>query len=138
MQQGEASERHTSGQSSGEKAPAQPWVAVGSSTTDCAPKIGRTEDDGILFKIKIQIQGKLYIALIDSGASRCYASPKAMVEWELPGTPELVHLELVDGSKIRSTRKIRGVLCTARKMVCYEDFIVTKLLHGVDIVLRMT
>ena len=80
----------------------------------------------------------MYIVLIDSDASRCYTSPKAVVEWELPGTPELVHLELADGSKICSTQKIRGVLCTARKMVCYEDFIVVKLLHGVDVVLRMT
>ena len=76
IQQGEANERHIGGQSNGEKAPTQSWVAVGSSTSDCAPKIGRTKDDGILFKIKIQIQGKVYIALIDSGASRCYASPE--------------------------------------------------------------
>ena len=111
---------------------------MGISTTDYAPKIGRTEDDGILFKIKIQIQGKAYVALIDSGASRCYTSPKAVVEWELPGTPKLVNLELADGSKIRSTWKIRGVLCTAGKTVCYEDFTMTKLLHGVDVVLGMT
>ena len=111
---------------------------MGSSTINYAPKIGRTEDNGILFKIKIQLQGKAYVALIDSGASRCYASPEAVVEWELPGTPELVHLELADGSKIQSTQKIRGVLCTAGRTVCYEDFTVTKLLHGVDVVLGMT
>ena len=115
IQQGEANERHIGGQSSGEKAPTQPWVAMGSSTTDCAPKIGRTEDDGILFKIKIQIQGKAYVALIDSGASRCYASPEAVVEWELPGTPELVHLELADGSKIRSTQEDSGSSVHGRK-----------------------
>ena len=68
--------------------PTQPWVAVGSSTTDCAPKVGRSEDDGILLKIKIQIQGKVYVALVDSGASRNYASPEAVVDWELPGTPD--------------------------------------------------
>ena len=43
------------GDQSSEKAPTQPWVAVGSSTTDCAPKVGRDEDDGVLLKIKIQI-----------------------------------------------------------------------------------
>ena len=100
-EQGEASDRPTGGQSSSNEAPTQPWVAVGSSTTDCAPKVGRAEDDGILFKIKMQIQGKVYVALVDSGASRNYASPEAVVDWELPGTPELVHLELADGSKIR-------------------------------------
>ena len=111
---------------------------MGSSTTDCAPKVGRVEDDGVLFKIKIQIQGKVYVALVDSGASRNYASPEAVVDWELPGTPDVVHLELADGSKIRSTQKIPGVICQAGKIVSYEDFTVTKLLHGVDVVLGMT
>ena len=54
-EQGEASVRPTGGQSSGNEAPTQPWVAVGSSTTDCAPKVGRSEDDAVLLKIKIQI-----------------------------------------------------------------------------------
>ena len=137
-EQGEASDRPTGGQSSSNEAPTQPWVAVGSSTTDCAPKVGRSEDDGVLFKIKIQIQGKVYVALVDSGASRNYASPEAVVDWELPGTPDVVHLELADGSKIRSTQKIPGVMCRAGKIVSYEDFTVTKLLHGVDVVLGMT
>ena len=137
-EQGEASVRPTGGQSSGKETPTQPWVAVGSSTTDCAPKVGRSEDDGVLLKIKIQIQGKVYVALVDSGASRNYASPEAVVDWELPGTPDVVHLELADGSKICSTQKIPGVMCTAGKISSYEDFTVTKLLHGVDVVLGMT
>ena len=32
----------------------------------------------ILLKIKIQIQGRTYVALVDSGASRNYASPEAV------------------------------------------------------------
>ena len=135
---GETSARPTGGKSSGIEAPTQPWVAVGSSSTDCAPKVGRAEDDGVLLKIKIQIQGRTYVALVDSGASRNYASPDAVVDWELPYTPELVHLELADGSKIRSTQKIQGVMCRVGQTVSYEDFTVTKLLHGVDLVLGMT
>ena len=103
VQSGEINERPVDGRFSVQDAPTQPWVAVGSSTTDCAPKVGRTEDDGVLFKIKIQIQGRTYVALVDSGASRNYAAPEAVVAWELQGTPDVVHLELVDGSKIRST-----------------------------------
>ena len=61
-----------------------------------------------------------------------------MVDWELPGTPDVVHLELADGYKIRSTQKIPGVMCRAGKIVSYEDFTVTKLLHDVDAVLGMT
>ena len=78
------------------------------------------------------------MALVDSGASRNYASPDAVEYWELPSTPDLVHLELADGSKIRSTQKIAGVMCSAGQIVSYEDFTVTKLLHGVDVVLGMT
>ena len=138
VQLGEVNERPVDGRSSVQDAPTQPWVAVGSSTTDCAPKVGRSEDDGVLLKIKIQIQGQVYVALVDSGASRNYASPEAVVEWELQGTPDVVHLELADGSKIRSTQKIPGVMCSAGKISSYEDFTVTKLLHGVDVVLGMT
>ena len=54
-EQGKADDRPIGGQSSKTNALPQPWVAVGSSTTDCAPKVGRNEDDGILLKIKIQI-----------------------------------------------------------------------------------
>ena len=135
---GKADDRPIGDQSSTNDALPQPWVAVGSSTTDCAPKVGRNEDDGILLKIKIQIQERTYVALVDSGASRNYASPDAVEYWELPSTPDLVHLELADGSKIRSTQKIAGVLCSAGQTVSYEDFTVTKLLHGVDVVLGMT
>ena len=136
--EGKADDRPIGGQSSSTKALTQPWVAVGSSTTDCAPKVGRNEDDGILLKIKIQIQGRTYVALVDSGASRNYASPEAVANWELSSTPDLVHLELADGSKIRSTQKIPGVMCSTGHVVSYEDFTVTKLLHGVDVVLGMT
>ena len=137
-QLGKSNDHPVGGKSSEMEAPTQPWVAVGSSTTDCAPKVGRSEDDGVLIKIKIQIQGRTYVALVDFGASENYASPEAVVQWELLGTPDVVHLELVDGSKIRSTQKIPGVMCSAGKIVSYEDFIVTKLLHGVDEVLGMT
>ena len=52
---GKANDCPVGDQSSVEDAPTQPWVAVGSNTTDCAPKVGRSEDDGVLLKIKIQI-----------------------------------------------------------------------------------
>ena len=82
--------------------------------------------------------GRSYTALIDSGASRCYASPETVDCLDVRCTPELVHLELADGSKIRSTQKIQGVMCTVGKNICKVDFTVTKLLHDVDLVLGMT
>ena len=49
---GKADDRPIGGQSSRTNALPQPWVAVGSSTTDCAPKVGRSEDDGTIIKNK--------------------------------------------------------------------------------------
>ena len=138
VQVGKANDRPIGGTSSEMEALNQPWVAVGSSITDCAPKVGRFEDDGVLLKIKIQIQGRTYVALVDSGASKNYASLDAVVAWELQGTPDVVHLELADGSKIRSAQKIQGVMYSAGTTVSYEDFTITKLLHGADVVLGMT
>ena len=66
---GEASGHQTGGRYTEETASRQPWFAVGSSTTDCAPKVSREIDDGILFKVKVSMYGRTYTALIDSGAS---------------------------------------------------------------------
>ena len=135
---GQASDHQAGEQSTEEKASGQPWLAVGNNTTDCAPKVSREIDDGILFKVKVSMYGRTYTALIDSGASRCYVSPETVDLLELQCTPELVHLELADGSKIRSTSKVRGVMCTVGTNICKLDLTVTKLLHDVDLVLGMT
>ena len=65
VQSGEVNERPVDGRSSVQDAPTQPWVAVGSSTTDCAPKVGRSGGRWhVLLKIKIQIQGRTYVAVV--------------------------------------------------------------------------
>ena len=137
-QMGEASVHQAGGKSEKKIASNQHWVAVGTRTTDCAPSVGRSETDGILLKVKIQLSGRSYVALVDSGASRCYASPATVDLLEQPCIPELVHLELADSSKICSTQKVQDVKCVVGNTVCRMDLTVTNLLHDVDVILGMT
>ena len=123
------------GQHSTETPPPQPWIAVGDQSTDCASRVRRQVTDGVLLKLTVSIAGRQLIALVDSGASRCYMSPETVTAVGLQTSPALVHLELADGSKIRSTQQVQGVKCTMGNFVCSVDFTVTKLLHQVDMVL---
>ena len=67
--------------------------------------VKRAVIDGILFKVIVSISGRKKIGLIDSGASRCYMSTKTAVHCELDLNPEILHLELADGSKVQSTQR---------------------------------
>ena len=94
----QAGEQHST-----ETPPPQSWIAVGDQSTDCASRTRRQVTDGVLLKLTISISGRQVIALVDSGASRCYMSPEAVTSLGLQTSPALVHLELADGSRIRST-----------------------------------
>ena len=54
---------------------------------------------------------------------------------ELVLNPEILHLELADGSKVQSTQKATNVNVCVGKSICRVDFTVTKLLKDVDLVL---
>ena len=115
--------------------PPQPWIVVGDQSTDYASRVRRQVTDGVLLKLTVSINGRQLIALIDSGALRCYMSPEAVTSLGLKTSPALVHLELADGSKIRSTQQVQGVKCVLGTFVCSINFTVTKLLHQVDMVI---
>ena len=91
--------------------------------------------DGVLLKLIISIFGQPVIALVDSGASRCYMLPEVVTSLGLQTSLALVHLELVDGSRIRSTQQVQAVRCGLGNFVCTMNFTVTKLLYQVDLVL---
>ena len=133
--QGEAGVRQASGTSTSERQPRQSWIAVGARSTNCASRNARSVTDGVLLKLAVSIAGRELVALIDSGASRCYISPEAVSNLGLQTTSVLVHLELADGSKIRSTQQAQDVRCTVGQNICQLNFTVTKLLHDVDLVL---
>ena len=79
------------------------WVAVGYSDQEELASVDRKIKDGILFRVAISVAGRRCVALIDSGASQSYISPEIVTLCELQCSPTLIHLELADGSKVRST-----------------------------------
>ena len=83
--------------------PSRSWIAVGDRSTDCASRTVRQVTDGLLLKLAVSIAGRRLVALVDSGASRCYMSPEIVTSLGLITSPAQVHLELADGSKIHST-----------------------------------
>ena len=63
-------------------------------------------------------------------------SPKTATLCELLLHPEILHLELADGSKVQSTQKAENVNVNVGKSICWVDFTVTKLLKDVDLYLE--
>ena len=137
MIEGRSSIHYAGDQSTEKRPPPHSWIAIGERSTDCAFRTGRQVTDGVLLKLTVSIFGRQLVALVDSGASRCYISPEIVTSLGLKTSPALVHLELEDGSKIQSTQQVQGVRCTMGNLVCRLDFTVTKLLHQVDLVLRV-
>ena len=103
----------------------QHWLAVGHDYHDEATNVGRSVSDGVLFKIVVHIFGRKLMALIDSGASRCYIAPETAAACELHLEKEKLHLELADGSKVQSAHKAPNVTIVVGKAVCKVDFTVT-------------
>ena len=81
------------------------WVAVGYSDQEELASVDRKIEDGILFSVTVSVAGRRCVALIDSGASQSYISPEMVTLCELQCSPILIHLELADGSKVRSTQQ---------------------------------
>ena len=61
--------------------------------------------------------------------------PRNCCNCELQLNPEILYLELTDGSKVQSTQKADNVNVVVRKSIYRVSFIVTKLLKDVDLVL---
>ena len=110
---------------------------MGYSDQEELASVDRKIKDGILFRVAISVAGRRCVALIDSGASQSYISPEIVTLCELHCSPTLIHLELADGSKVRSTQQTQAVPCIVGNSICQITFTVTKLLSNVDVVLGM-
>ena len=130
---------HPPGEELIEKATAaQHWVAIGAEERDTSSaSAGRKITDGMLFRVAVSIAGRRVIALIDSGASQSYMAPETAALCELDCETAELHLELADGSKIKSTQQTQFTICTVGEAVSQIKFTITKLLSNVDIVLGM-
>ena len=111
------------------------WVAVQSQTAphDCTSM--RTQEDGILLVVTVRVHGKEARALIDSGASRSFISPAAIVRLGLHCVPSECVLELADGKKVLSQGKPSHTPICIGSSVSKLDLTVTPLLQQIDIIL---
>ena len=64
-----------------------------------------------------QWQERRCVALIDNEASQSYISPEIVILCELQCSPTLIHLELADGAKVRSTQQTQAVSYVAPKVM---------------------
>ena len=117
----------------------QHWVAIGDEVEEQIMKAsaGRKIKDGVLFRVSVSIAGKECIALIDSGASQSYMAPATVAHCELECEPALLHLELADGTKIKSTQQTQFANCVVGEAVSRIKFTITNLSSNVDVVLGM-
>ena len=111
-------------------------TAVQTTSAASAPK--RELKDGLLLYIPIRIFGKPAKALVDSGASRNFISPAAVVRLGVFTTHENCALELANGQRILSQGKAPGVLVTVGSDAGKYDLTVCTLLPNVDVILGMT
>ena len=117
---------------------AQHWVAIGAEEQKTSSaSAGRKLKDGMLFRVAVSVSGRRVVALIDSGASQSYMAPETVALCELTCEPAELHLELADGSKIKSTQQTQFTQCTVGEASSLIRFTITKLLSNVDIVLGM-
>ena len=117
---------------------AQHWVAIGVEEQKTSnASAGRKLQDGMLFHVAVSISRRRVVALIDSGASQSYMAPEIVALCELKCEPAELHLELADGSKIKSTLQTQFTQCTVGEASSLIKFTITKLLSNVDVVLGM-
>ena len=87
--------------------------------------------------IPVTINGHKASALVDSDATRCYMVPSMVIAIDLHTVNSNSLLELADGTKIHSLSKAPNVVVYIGQHPSKMDFTVTKLLHGVELVLGM-
>ena len=85
-------------------------VVVGDETGKIKRKIERVEEDGILLVVPTRINGKLFTALIDSGATRCFVTPECSTIAGLSCVPHDTFSELGNGARALSVVWCRGHL----------------------------
>ena len=98
-------------------------------------KLSRVESDGILLIVPVQINGKMFSALIDRGATRCFVTQKCCTIAGLSCVPCDTFLELGNGTTALSRSKVHGAPITTASVTTRIDLTLSHLLHDVDIVL---
>ena len=85
--------------------------------------------------VPVQINGKVFSALIDSGATRCFVTQKCCTIAGLSCVPCNTFVELGNGTTALSHGKVHGAPITTASVTTWIDLTLSHLLHDVDIVL---
>ena len=133
----------SSGLKKNKEKPQRQWTVVSSvKTTEGKTaegcKIDRTPEDGVLLIVPIVIRGKIFKALVDSGATRCFVSPSCMTVAGLQGKRSDTFLELGNGQRVLSRGYVPEMPLTLSGHTSTIDLTVTSLLHIVEVVLGNT
>ena len=102
------------------------------------PENPRTKEDGVLMVVPARIFGQEVRALIDSGATRCFISPAGVTRCGLSVESHHTFLELGDGKKVLSRGRAVDVPVVTSGYTVKMNLTVSRLLHGMDVVLGMT
>ena len=102
------------------------------------PKNPRSQEDGVLMVVPARIFGQEVRALIDSGATRCFISPAGVTKCGLNVESHNTFLELGDGKKVLLRGRAVDVPVVTSGYSTKMNLTVSRLLHGVDVVLGMT
>ena len=116
-----------------ERPPAADWCAVHPS--DGPVGNTRKKDDGILLVVKARIFGKECKALIDSGATRSFITPAAVLRCGLHSIHQETLLELADGRKLLSQGQCPHTLLTVSSKNCKVDLTICPLMKNIDVIL---
>ena len=94
-------------------------------------------EDGLLLVVSARIHGKTVRALIDSRATRCFATPACITTVGLKGVPRDIFLELGNGENILSRGYAPDVPVVTAGLTMKVGLTVTTLVHEVDLVLEI-
>ena len=118
--------------------PATPPVGEQESETENTMAAPSQHRDGRLMRIETRCCGHQFMCLIDSGASRCYIDSQVVLRLGLQPVAENATLELGDGTRVPSKGCIENLIFTMGSRTFSQNFTVTDLMTGVDMVLGMT
>ena len=88
--------------------------------------------------VSAKIYGRNVKALIDNGATRCFATPACVTVCGLKAKPGDVFLEFGNGEKFLSPGFIHVVSIVTVSLIVTIGLTVTNLLHEVNLVLGIT
>ena len=96
------------------------------------------EEDGILLIVPIRIYGKVFGALVDSEASRCFISPEVLQTAQLQWEPHDIFLKLGNGERVLSRGRVMNVPIVTGNHCTRCNLTVTSFLHQVNLVLGVS